>query len=76
MQSALDIQSTFLDISPSTTAGHFPHSVLELRHAEAITSTSQPEAHLPAAPVKQFPEDQATCQVAEGPTTMSPTIPA
>jgi hypothetical protein len=52
VQSATDVQSTFLDMSRSTTAGHFPHSVLELHRAEAINSASQREAHLPAAPVK------------------------
>jgi hypothetical protein len=63
MQSALHVQSTFLDMSCSTTAGHLPHSALELRRA------SQLEAHL-HAPVEQFPEnhdivEQSACQVAD-----------
>jgi hypothetical protein len=33
MQSALDVQSTFLDMSHSTTAGHL-HIALELRPAK------------------------------------------
>jgi hypothetical protein len=56
MQSALDIQSTFLDMLCSTTAGHLPQSALELRHAETTTSASQLGAHLQAAPVEYFPE--------------------
>jgi hypothetical protein len=70
MQSALHVQSTFLDISRSTTAGHLPHSALDLRSAETTTSASQLEAHLQAAPVEQFPEnhgitEQSACRVAE-----------
>jgi hypothetical protein len=44
MQSALDIQSTFPDMSRSTIAGHLPHSALELRRAETTTSTFQLQA--------------------------------
>jgi hypothetical protein len=70
MQSALHVQPTFLDMSCSTTAGHLPHSALELRHAETTTSASQLEAHLQAAPVEQFPEnhnivEQSACQLAD-----------
>jgi hypothetical protein len=50
MQSALDVQSTFLDMSLSTTAEHHSHCVLEIRHTETTTSSSQLEAHLQAAP--------------------------
>jgi hypothetical protein len=34
MQSTLDVTSTSLDMSVSTTARHFPHIALEIRHAE------------------------------------------
>jgi hypothetical protein len=67
VQSALGIQSTFLDTLRSTTAGHLPYSALELRPAETTTSASQLEVHLQDVPVEQFPEnhniiDQAACQ--------------
>jgi hypothetical protein len=70
MQSALHVQSTFLDTSRSTTAGHLLHSALELRRTETTTSASQLEAHLQAAPVEQFPQnhdiiEQSVCQVAD-----------
>jgi hypothetical protein len=52
MQSALHIQSTFLDMLRSTTARHLPHSVLELHCAKTTTSASQLEAHLQAALVE------------------------
>jgi hypothetical protein len=70
MQSALHVQSNFLDMSRSTTAGYLPHSPLELRRAETTTSTSQLEAHLQAALVEQFPEnhdivEQSASQVAD-----------
>jgi hypothetical protein len=42
-------------MSRLTTAGHPPHSTLELRRAETTTSTSQPQAHLQAALVDNFP---------------------
>jgi hypothetical protein len=57
MQSALDIQSMFLDMSWSTTARHLPHSMLELRHVETTTSASQLQAHLQAALIIRFPEN-------------------
>jgi hypothetical protein len=71
MQSSLDAHSTFLDISPSTTADQLPHCAVELRRAETTTSASQLEAHLQAAPVEQFPENrdivgQSASQVAHG----------
>jgi hypothetical protein len=70
MQSALHVQSTFQDMSLSNTAGHLPHSALELNRAETTTSASQLEAHHQAAPVGQFPEnhdiiEQSACQVAD-----------
>jgi hypothetical protein len=34
MQSALDVQSTSLETSRSTTAGHISHSCLELRRVQ------------------------------------------
>jgi hypothetical protein len=46
MQSAFGVHSTFMDMSRSTTAGHHPHIVQELRLAETATSASQLEAHL------------------------------
>lgn len=52
MQSALEVQSTFLDILRLTTAGYLPHTALELRRAEATISASQLEAHPQAAPVE------------------------
>jgi hypothetical protein len=57
MQSALHVQSTFLDISRSTSAGHLPYSALERHRAETITSATQLEAQLQAAPVEQFSEN-------------------
>jgi hypothetical protein len=70
MQSTPHVQSTFLSMSRSTTAGHLPHSALEFRRAETTISASQLEAHLQAAPVEQFPEnhdivEQSACQVAD-----------
>jgi hypothetical protein len=57
MQSALDIQYTFMNTSRSVIAEHLPHSALELRRAEIIASASQLAVHLQAAPVEQFPEN-------------------
>jgi hypothetical protein len=37
MQSALDIQSTFLDMSRSVTARHLPHTAMDISHAEITT---------------------------------------
>jgi hypothetical protein len=70
MQSALHVQSTFLDMSGSTIAEHLPHSSLELRRAETTTSASQLEAHHQAVPVEQFPGnrdivEQSACQLAD-----------
>jgi hypothetical protein len=67
MLSALHVQSTFLDMSHSITAGHLPHSALEPRFAETTTSASHLEAHLQVAPVEQLPEnhdivEQSACQ--------------
>jgi hypothetical protein len=56
MKSALDVQSTFLDMSRSTTAGRLPHSALQFRRVETTSSASQPEADLQIAPAEQFPE--------------------
>jgi hypothetical protein len=39
MQSAIEMQSTFLDMSCSTTDGHLPHSSLVLRHVDTTSST-------------------------------------
>jgi hypothetical protein len=47
----------FLDKLRSTTAGHLPHSSLELRHAETKNFVSQLKVHLQAAQVEQFPEN-------------------
>jgi hypothetical protein len=68
MQSALDVQSTFLDMSRPTTADNLPHSALELRRAETTISASQLEAHLQAASVEQLTEnhdivEQSACHV-------------
>jgi hypothetical protein len=57
-----------MDMLRSTTVGHLP-TVLEFCPAEG-TSISQLEAHLQAAPVKQFPAnhniiEQSVCQVAD-----------
>jgi hypothetical protein len=41
MQLALVIQSTFLDVSCSATAGHLPHSVLEFYCVESTTYATQ-----------------------------------
>jgi hypothetical protein len=73
MQSAFDIQSTFLNFPSSTTSRytHLPHNVLELRRAETtISACSHQGAHLQAAQVKHFPEnhdivEQSACQVAD-----------
>jgi hypothetical protein len=57
-------------MSPSTTARCLPHSGLELRVAEAIVFTSQPEADLQETPVEESPEnedipEQSASQVAD-----------
>jgi hypothetical protein len=62
----IDFQSSFLDMSHSTIAGHLPHSMPKLHHAETATSATQVEAHLQAAKIQQFPEnhnvvEQAAC---------------
>jgi hypothetical protein len=57
-QSALNIQSTFLDVSRSITVGHLPHS------AETRASAPQLGAQFLAAPVEQFPENHSTEQSA------------
>jgi hypothetical protein len=67
MQSALDVQSTFLDMSPPTTPGHFPQNDLELLRPETANSAFQLEVHLQAAPVEQCSEnhgifEQSACQ--------------
>jgi hypothetical protein len=54
MQLALNVYSNFLDVLHSTTARYLPHSVLELFCAEIMTSASQLEAYLQAAPVEIF----------------------
>jgi hypothetical protein len=51
---SLDVQSTFLDISHSTTGGHVPYNAPYLRGAESTTSAAHVEAHLLAAQVQQF----------------------
>jgi hypothetical protein len=70
MESAIHIQSTFLDMSHSTTAGRLPHSVLELHSAEITTPASLLESNLHAAPIEQFQEnhsivEQSASQVAD-----------
>jgi hypothetical protein len=67
MQLALSIQPTFQVMSCSTTARHLPYCALELPHAETTISATQLEAHLQAALVEQFLEnqcivEQSTCQ--------------
>jgi hypothetical protein len=57
IQSALNVQSTFPSMSRSTTAGHLPHSALELHHAKTTTSVSQLETNLQAASAEEFPEN-------------------
>jgi hypothetical protein len=69
-QSALNVQSSFLDMSRSTTARPLLHSALELRRAETSTSASQLEGRLLAAQVERFPEnrdivERADCQIAD-----------
>jgi hypothetical protein len=82
MQSVPNIQSTFLDMSCSTTAGHLPHSMLEFCYAETTTPASQLEAHLQAAWVEHFPgnhdiTEQSACWIAargsqQGPWKLQP----
>jgi hypothetical protein len=55
-QSALYAHSTFVDIARSTTAGHLPHSVLELSCTETTTSASQLEASLHLDRAEKLPE--------------------
>lgn len=55
MQSALNVQSTFLDMSFSTASRQLSHSVLELHHAETTTCVSRLEAHPQATTPEQFP---------------------
>jgi hypothetical protein len=81
MHSALDIQSTFLDMSHSITTRHHPHTAMDLSHAEITTSASQLEAQLQAALTEHFPESWyhwalslSGCR--HGPMTISPMIPA
>jgi hypothetical protein len=62
VQAGLNFQFTFLDMSRSTTDGHLPHIVLQLRRAETTTSASQLEIHLQAAPAEQFSERQDTAE--------------
>jgi hypothetical protein len=57
MKSALKVQRTFLDLTISTTGGHLPLGVMELRRAGTITSASPPEVQLEADSVEQFPEN-------------------
>jgi hypothetical protein len=54
MQSALDSQSTFLDMLRSTTVGYLPHRELKPCRAQTSTSTSEFKAHLPATAVGWF----------------------
>jgi hypothetical protein len=54
MQSAFDIQFTFLDMSHSTTAGRLPRNAPELRRAETTASAAQLQASLQEAPVEQL----------------------
>jgi hypothetical protein len=81
IQSALNVQSNFPDISRSTTEGYLPHRALQLRHAET-TSASQLRAHLQAASVEQFSRKSRyrSTVIPSGsrqrPRKMSPTIPA
>jgi hypothetical protein len=58
MQSALDVQSVYVDMSRSTIAGHLPHSAQALCRTETITSASQLKS--PAGPVFLFIKDWAT----------------
>jgi hypothetical protein len=62
--SALNIHSTFVDMSPSTTAGHLLYSVLKLHYAETITSALQLETHLQAAPSRTIPIKSQYCWAA------------
>jgi hypothetical protein len=71
MHSALHVQSTFLDMSHSTTARHIPCSALELRYAEPTSSALLLETRFQAAPVEQFQEnndifEKSACQIADG----------
>jgi hypothetical protein len=72
MQSALHVQSTFLDMSRSTIAGYLPHSALELRRAETTNSASQLKAHLQAAPVEHFTESHNIAEQSECPGRYQP----
>jgi hypothetical protein len=54
LQLTLDVQSTFLDMSHSSTAWHLPHTALELCSVETTTLASQLDVHLWEALVKQF----------------------
>jgi hypothetical protein len=55
MRSVLDVQFTFLRMSPTTTVGYLPHSALELHIAETINSASQLEALLQIFQAQLFP---------------------
>jgi hypothetical protein len=54
MESVHDVQSSFLDMQHSTTAGHLPLSVLELSSSETWTSASQLEVLLQATLIEEF----------------------
>jgi hypothetical protein len=58
MQSAINIQPTFLGMLSSITIGHLIFSALELHSDETTTSTSQLEAHIQTATVEQFEESR------------------
>jgi hypothetical protein len=70
MQLTVDVLYILLYMSHSTTSRRLPYSAMELSRAETKNSATQLKAHLQAALVKQFPEnddnvDQSTCQIAD-----------
>ena len=66
MQSALCLQSTFIDMICSVTARNLPHNMLNLLHAETTNSGSQFQAVEDKFSGKRDIVEQSACQVADG----------
>jgi hypothetical protein len=62
MQLALDVQSAFLGMSLSSTAGFLPHCALKFRCTKTTTFASQLEAHLQTVTVEQLPGNHNTTE--------------
>jgi hypothetical protein len=65
-QSALCLQSTVVDVICSVIARYFPHSTLNILHAETTNSGSQVQAVENKFSRKCVIVEQTACQVADG----------